>query len=81
MLLLYQTSKITLGALVPQVIMKHEKYAKLSCVFMSVCEKIMKPHMVKANPSAIKGNRSLVRSEAKPRMRSMTAPVTFGATV
>ena len=30
MLLLYHTSKITLGALVPHVIMKQEKYATLS---------------------------------------------------
>ena len=35
MLLLYQTSKMTLGADVPHVIMKQAKYATCSCVWTS----------------------------------------------
>lgn len=42
---------------------------------------MMKPIKVKRNPSAINGKRNRVRSDEKARIRSMTAPDTFGATV
>ena len=41
----------------------------------------MKPIKVKKKPAAINGKRKRVRSEAKARMRSITAPEMFGATV
>lgn len=78
-LLLYQTSRRTEGAEVPQVIMKQAKYAAWD--LMSTAEKMMKPIKVKANPAATKGNLKRVKSDEKARMRSMTAPETFGATV
>ena len=48
---------------------------------MSTAEKMTKPQKVKRNPRATKGNLQRVRSEEKPRMSNMTAPVMLGATV
>lgn len=42
---------------------------------------MMNPMNVNRKPAAMKGNRRRVRSDAKARIRSTTAPETFGATV
>jgi len=42
---------------------------------------MMKPMTGKQKPKAMNGDRSRVKSEAKARMSSTTAPVIFGATV
>lgn len=39
------------------------------------------PMRVKQKPRTMNGNRILAKSEEKARIRSMAAPVTFGATV